>query len=85
MQRPTCTIAFSLLCGTVCLAAEVEGFGARTPGGKGGRVLTVTTLADSGPGSLREAVSTKDPRTIRFQVAGEIHPARHWEPGQVKS
>ena len=36
-------------------------------------LLYVTTLADSGPGSLRAAVETKGPRTIRFQVAGEIH------------
>ncbi len=35
-------------------------------------LLFVTTLADSGPGSLRAAVETRGPRLIRFQVAGEI-------------
>jgi hypothetical protein len=48
-----------------------EGFGARTPGGAGKRIYRVTTLADSGPGSLREAVSDGD-RCIVFDVAGTI-------------
>ncbi len=64
-------------CLAVASAAEpAEGFGAETPGGRGGKHLVVTTLADSGPGSLREAVSVKGPRTITFQVAGEIHLER---------
>jgi pectate lyase len=49
-----------------------EGFGAITKGGEGGRVITVTTLADSGPGSLREALSTQGPRVIQFAVEGTI-------------
>ncbi|HMX94511.1 MAG TPA: pectate lyase, partial [Elusimicrobiota bacterium] len=36
------------------------GFGTTTPAGRGGVVLEVTTLEDSGPGSLREALM--DPR-----------------------
>src|SRR5689334_447091 len=49
-----------------------EGFGARTPGGRGGRVIFVTNLNDSGPGSLREACGAKGPRTVLFRVAGLI-------------
>jgi pectate lyase len=49
------------------------GFGAYTPGGRGGKVLFVTTLEDSGPGSLREALTTKGPRTVLFRVGGTIH------------
>jgi pectate lyase len=48
------------------------GYGARTVGGRGGRAIAVTTLEDSGPGSLREALSASGPRTIQFEVAGVI-------------
>jgi hypothetical protein len=47
-----------------------EGFGAQSIGGRGGKVLFVTNLNDSGPGSLREAVETEGPRTVIFHVAG---------------
>jgi hypothetical protein len=43
-----------------------------TPGGRGGRVFVVTTLADSGPGSLREAVAAKGPRIVVFRLGGTI-------------
>lgn len=49
-----------------------EGAGGHALGGRGGKVLFVTTLNDSGPGSLREAVETKGPRTILFRVSGTI-------------
>ncbi|PLK25729.1 polysaccharide lyase family 1 protein [Novosphingobium sp. TH158] len=51
---------------------EAEGAGRFSAGGRGGKVFTVTTLDDAGPGSLRAAVETKGPRIIRFGIAGTI-------------
>ncbi len=48
------------------------GWAAATPGGRGGEILKVTTLAADGPGSLREAIETEGPRIIVFEVGGVI-------------
>lgn len=45
---------------------------ADTRGGRGGKIIRVTTLAAQGPGSLRAALETKGPRIAVFEVGGVI-------------
>jgi len=49
-----------------------EGFGTRTPAGRGGKVIEVTSLADKGPGTLRAALDEPNPRIIVFRTGGTI-------------
>ncbi len=65
---------------TTALAAETrplafpgaQGSAAHTPGGRGGKIARVTSLAADGPGSFREAVTGNGPRTVVFEVGGVI-------------
>lgn len=49
-----------------------EGGGAHSFGGRGGKVYVVTSLADRGPGTLREACEQGGARIVVFNVAGII-------------
>ena len=49
-----------------------QGFGSTTPGGRGGRVIKVTNLNTSGPGSLQAACSAEGPRIVVFDTSGVI-------------
>lgn len=49
-----------------------EGYGARAVGGRGGTVIEVTNLNDSGPGSLRASIEASGPRIVVFRVGGTI-------------
>jgi pectate lyase len=48
------------------------GFGAVASGGRGGRVIHVTSLAASGAGSLAAACAASGPRYVVFDVSGVI-------------
>jgi pectate lyase len=49
-----------------------EGGGAAAIGGRGGRVIEVTNLDNSGPGSLRAACEASGARIVVFRVGGTI-------------
>jgi len=65
--------AEALSTGTPALAFPgAQGWAAHTPGGRGGKILRVTTLAADGPGSFAQALATPGPRIVVFEVGGVI-------------
>src|SRR5690349_11209711 len=68
-----------LLWGGIAGAAEsplafpgAMGVAAATPGGRGGEIIRVTTLALTGPGSFLEAIRKPGRRIVVFEVGGVI-------------
>jgi pectate lyase len=53
------------------------GFGAGTQGGRGGKVIAVTNLNNSGSGSFRAACEASGPRIIVFRTGGTIRLSSH--------
>jgi hypothetical protein len=64
-------VALAFLCSSAGAATLLD---VKTPGGLvvGARIIRVTSLADSGPGSLRAALDESGPRVVVFDVAGYI-------------
>ncbi len=73
-----CTLSAAVLPDTLLAFPGAEGFGKYTSGGRGGKVVYVTTLEDDAngdmEGSLRWAVKQfpDEPLTVCFAVTGEI-------------
>ena len=78
MSRGLFIAALLAACSPVAVTAQVpafpgaQGAGAMSLGGRGGRIIRVTNLNDSGPGSLRAAVEARVPRIVIFDVGGTI-------------
>ncbi len=51
---------------------EAQGFGAYAKGGRGGAIMFVTNLNDTGSGSLRACVEASGPRICVFRIGGTI-------------
>lgn len=62
------SLAFALFFNQMATAKDHD----PTDGGKGGRIIKVTTLAKDGPGSLAAALAHKGKRIIVFEVGGAI-------------
>ena len=61
------------LSGELPVFPGAEGFGTATKAGRGGAVVTVSSLDAAGPGTLREALEgTEGARTVIFEVGGVI-------------
>ncbi|RAL54830.1 unnamed protein product [Cuscuta campestris] len=67
------------------MAAGAEGFGRLAIGGLNGQLYRVTTLADDGPGSLRDGCRKREPLWIVFDVSGVIHLSSYLSVSSYKT
>ncbi len=71
-QRASPAVADSVPARSPAAFAGAEGYGAGSSGGRGGRIILVSTLANDGEGSLRACIDTAGPRVCVFRVNGLI-------------
>jgi pectate lyase len=68
----TCSPGTAIPESTSALLRDAVGFGRAANGGLGGCLYHVTTLADAGPGTLREGLARPEPLWIVFDLSGTI-------------
>ena len=64
--------AHSLSAQALSVVPSAVGFGITTPAGRGGTVHKVTTLNETGPGSITACTNASGPRVCVFEVSGTI-------------
>ncbi len=65
-------LSFSITTNAQKIFPNAEGYGQHTKGGRGGTIIRVTNLNNSGAGSFRAALEASGPRTVVFEVSGTI-------------
>jgi hypothetical protein len=55
----------------------VMGYGTTTTAGRGGKVIRVTSLAESGTGTLKACIDASGPRVCVFEISGMIKLTQH--------
>jgi hypothetical protein len=58
--------------GQLPVIPDAAGYGINTVAGRGGNIIRVTNLNDSGPGSFRACTAASGPRICIFEVSGAI-------------
>lgn len=72
MKRRDFLLGSAMLAATLASPAAAIAQPLQVAGGRGGRIVRVTTLAADGPGSFLEAIKAKGPRIVVFEVGGVI-------------